>query len=313
MIFDKSLTEKNFVSAVIYIYNAEVTLPSFLNEIIPYFKTRFLKYEFIFVNDSSEDESVEIIKTYFKNDHESMVTILNMSYFQGMECAMSAGMDLAIGDFIYEFDSTVLSYPPSMLKEVYERCLEGYDIVSASPRTHGHRIAQMFYMVYNRYSNSQNKLHTEAFRILSRRAINRVWSMSSILPYRKAVYANCGLPTDTLWYKMTGDFSAAKGKERRMQGTTAIDALILYTEIAYKFSMTFSFLMILFTIIMCIYIVIVFAIGKPVPGYVSTIAILSFGFFGVDVFLAILIKYASLILRVVFTKQKYMTESVERL
>jgi len=313
MIFDKPMTEKNFVSAVIYIYNAEATLPSFLDVVFPYFKTRFLNFEFIFVNDSSCDNSVQIIKDYFKSDCEGMATILNMSYFQGMECAMGAGMDLSIGDFIYEFDSTILSYPPSMLEEVYNRCLEGYDIVSASPLAYGHRLAQIFYMVYNRYSDSQNKLHTEAFRILSRRAVNRVWSMGSTIPYRKAVYANCGLPTDTLWYRMAGGFSAAKGRERKMQGTAAMDALILYTDIAYKFSMAFSFLMILFTVAMCIYIVIVFLIGKPVPGYVSTIAILSFGFFGVDVFLTILIKYASLILRVVFTKQKYVTESVEKL
>lgn len=310
---DKALLEKNFVSAVIYIYNAEVSLPPFLEMLDKYFHTGFLKYELIFVNDASEDKSVEVIREYFKGSREGMVTVLNMSYFQGRECAMSAGVDLAIGDFIYEFESTIMSYPFSMLREVYTRCLEGYDIVSASPHTHSHRLAQLFYALYNRYSNAQKKLYTEAFRILSRRAVNRIWSMSSTLPYRKAVYANCGLPTEVLWYDIISDFSIARGRERKMQEETAVDALILYTEVAYKFSMMFSLLMILFTFTMCVYIVIVFAIGKPVPGYVSTIAVLSFGFFGVDVFLTILIKYASLILKVVFTKQKYMIEAVEKL
>lgn len=37
------------------------------------------------------------------------------------------------------------------------------------------------------------------------------------------------------------------------------------------------------------------------------------GFFGVSCLMTILIKYASLILRTVFTKQKYVIESIEKL
>ncbi len=305
---------KNFISAVVYVHNAQDFLKPFLKCVTQFMEESFLKYEFIFVNDASTDRSTELIKDYFKDRKRGMASVLNMSFYQGMEASMRAGMDLAIGDFIYEFDSAILSYPPGMLKDVYEKCVgDGYDIVSACPMNAKHMCSNLFYSVYNKYSDSQNTLRSEAFRILSRRAVNRVCSMSRTIPYRKAVYAGCGLPSCAIFYTMTNHFSTSGKKERTMQWNAAVDALMLYTDAAYKFALCFSMLMIIFSIFVCIYIAAVFIAGKPVPGYVSTIAAIGFGFFGIFVFLTILIKYASLILRIVFARHKYMTESVEKL
>ena len=43
------------------------------------------------------------------------LTILHMSIFHGLEDAMNAGLDAAIGDYVYEFDSTELCYPASLI------------------------------------------------------------------------------------------------------------------------------------------------------------------------------------------------------
>ena len=47
------------------------------------------------------------------------------------------------------------------------------------------------------------KMQTESFRILSRRVINRIMGMSKTVPYRKALYAGCGLKTTNLKYEVT--------------------------------------------------------------------------------------------------------------
>lgn len=306
--------EKNFISAVVYVHDAQALLPAFLGCITGFMRDNFEKYELIFVNDASSDGSVGIIKEFFRQESRGgMATVLNMGFYQGRELAMSAGMDLAIGDFLFEFDSVELSYPEQMLKDVYEQCLRGYDIVSACPREQGRMHSKFFYSIFNKYSGTHGRLRTEAFRILSRRAVNRVCAMGQGLPYRKAAYAGCGLPSYALFYTMEGGFQALGGMERRMQWDVAMDALMLYTDAAYKFALGFSCLMIAFSVLVCIYIAMVFFAGKPVPGYVSTVATVAFGFFGVYVFMAILIKYASLILKVVFTGQKYITESVEKI
>lgn len=70
----------------------------------------------IFVNDASEDNSVSVIKEYLeKRKCNFMTNIINMSSYHGLEASMLAGVDLAIGDFVYEFDSITIDYSKSFL------------------------------------------------------------------------------------------------------------------------------------------------------------------------------------------------------
>ena len=99
--------EKNFISAVIYVHNAENRVKRFLNMIIRVLENNFEHSEVICVNDCSQDNSLQIIKNTSTVAKSTSVSVLNMSYFHGRELAMNAGMDLAIGDFVLEFDNTV--------------------------------------------------------------------------------------------------------------------------------------------------------------------------------------------------------------
>lgn len=307
------LKEKNFISAIVYVRNNEDTIEEFLTTINNYLKENFLSYEIICVNDDSKDNTAQKIKEFAQNSEGEIISILNMSYFQGLEHSMHAGVDLSIGDFVYEFDTTTVSYPKELLREIYDRCLIGYDIVSAYPKSSGHKQASLFYKFFNRYFDSIYKIRTEAFRILSRRAINRVQSMSDSIPFRKAVYANCGLKSCGIEYNLLKEIPHTVAKEREMQKETAINALILYTDVSYKFAMTMAGIIALCTIVTAIYAFYVYFTGLSVKGWTTTMLFLSFGFFAITSVLAILIKYTSLILNIVFKKQKYIIESIEKL
>ena len=137
--------------------------------------------------------------------------------------------------------------------------------------------------------------------------------MSKTIPYRKAIYANCGLATDALYYNSSVVIPTASHREKELQMSTAQDALVLYTDIANRFSMIFSMVMMLVTVFVVLYTVFFYINNKPVEGWTTTMLFLSFGFFGISVMLTVLIKYASLILRTVFKKQKYLIESIEKL
>lgn len=306
------MKEKNFISAVVYVHNAENVISSFLDMLRGFLQEDFEKYEIICVDDASEDSSARILREYASHIEDGTLSVLTMSYFQGLELSMDAGVDLAIGDFVYEFDSPVISYPREMPGEVYRKCLEGFDIVSACPKDSGHVMSSAFYRVYNKHSSSQYRLRTEAFRILSRRSINRVGSMSRTLPYRKAVYANCGLPTSALYYDKTAEIPVAKSEERAAQRDTAIDALILYTDIAFKYAMRFSIFMLVITVAAAAYALITYLTIHPIAGWTTTLLFLSLCFFGVSLLMAVLIRYAALILRTVFTRQKYVVKSIDK-
>lgn len=199
------IKEKNFVSAVIYVYNAEKRIESFLQTIIRVMEEHFENSEIICVNDCSDDESVRVIRQVSQNASITSVSILNMSCFYGLEIAMNAGVDLTIGDFVLEFDNTIFDFEEEKIMEIYYRSLQGYDVVSASPDQKERFASGLFYRIFEQFTDPSYKMSTESFRILSRRGINRVNSMNRAVPYRKAIYANCGLKTDCIKYKATGD------------------------------------------------------------------------------------------------------------
>ena len=93
--------EKNFISAVVYIHNSENNIKNFLDTVIYTLGEFFEQYEIICVNDYSNDSSMDIVKKHCIKSHQNNVTIVNLSYFHGIELAMKAGDDLAIGDYIW--------------------------------------------------------------------------------------------------------------------------------------------------------------------------------------------------------------------
>lgn len=305
--------EKNFVSAVLYIYNEEKNIAEFLENLNKSLEKTFEKYEIICVDDASSDDSVDVIKRYAAGHPECMITVLHMSFYQGMELSMNAGIDLAIGDFIYEFDSPALTYPVALIADIYFQALKGYDIVSAAPKEQSHKCSSLFYFVFNRAARTQYMLRTEQFRILSRRAVNRVHSMSVRIPYRKAVYANCGLRTDTIFFDGKQPQPESDKRVQRSQWETAVDALVMYTDLAYRCSIALSLIMMAAVTGSGLYTVFVYCSGKPVAGWTTTMLFLSVGFLGMFALLTILIKYVSVILKLNFNKQKYIVESIEKL
>lgn len=311
---DNKTKEANFISAVVYVHNEEKNIRLFLSYLDHMLYDNFKKYEIICVEDASTDESIEQMRSYANSEAMGTVTLLHMSYFQGLELAMNAGMDLTIGDFVFEFDSICMDYDSELPMEAYARSLKGCDIVSAVADRKNGWTSDTFYKVFNHYSRTQHKLQNETFRILSRRAINRVHSLSRTIPYRKALYANCGLEIDAIRYKENESIKRNFSREQeKMRRTLAVDSLILFTNIAYKAARTMTGIMMLAAIVAAIYAVVIFVCGNPIAGWTTTILFVSFSFFGLFLILTIVIKYLSLIVELIFRKQKYSFSSIEKI
>lgn len=306
--------EENFISAVIYVNNNERTLKQLLKKIQTVLEENFNKYEIICVNDASTDGSVKIIKEFAKMSKDKKISVINMSYYQGLEKSMDAGVDLSIGDFVYEFDNIYDDFSEKIIKDIYDICLKGYDIVSASFKSKNFNPSNIFYKVFNRYANLEYKLQTESFRIISRRAINRVNSINKNIVYRKAVYANCGLKMINVGYEPIKKVKKHVSKKCKIdRANTAINSLILFTNIGYKVSLFLSILMLLASLFVAIYAVVVFINNNPVQGWTTTILFLSFGFFGIFSLITIAIKYLDTLIDLQFKKKLYLIESIDKL
>lgn len=306
--------EKNFMSAVLYVHNDAVSVGAFLGTVLKVLEEHFEHAEIICVNDYSQDNSVEIIRELGRQARSTTVTVLNMSYFHGVETAMNAGMDLAIGDFVLEFDACVPDFAAPVILSVYHKSLEGYDIVSASPDRRQRLTSSIFYRVFNRFTDFSYRLETERFRVLSRRVINRISSMNKSVPYRKAVYANCGLKTANIRYEAADVQTPKEDRaERKYRTDLAVNSMILFTELGYRFAVTMTVLMMAVAVLVALYSAVVYLFSTPVAGWTTTIFFMSFAFFGLFGILTIIIKYLQILVDLVFRRKKYSFESIEKM
>ena len=308
--------EKNFVSCVVYLHNDGAVVKDFMSSICGVMKANFEKFEIVCVNDGCTDDTVEQLNSFLEEEqHARSVSLINLSFYQGVETAMNAGSDLAVGDFLFEFDQCNLDFEEELIMQVYRRALEGYDVVSASPKRGVALSSRIFYGLYNWSSNNRYRIRQERFRIVSRRAINRVNQMNIYVPYRKVMYMNCGLRTDTIVYDNKNTERRNRNREERgNRSGLAVDTLVIFTDVLEKFSMLVSVVLLGFLLVMFGWIVYsIFSEVRPVEGWLSLMALMSFGFFMLSVLMTLIFKYLSIILNMSFKRQRYVIEGVEKL
>lgn len=303
---ENSRKEKNFISAVVYLKNNSKGIVNFVKGLHQTLYDNFDKFEIIIVNDCSTDDSVNQVKLYAKEHDASAITILNMSFGQGVEQCMNAGLDLAIGDYVLQFDNSYNDWEWSLLMDVYRQSQKGYDIVCAVNK--GRKLSQpIFFYLFNKYAHVHNRVEDSSFCIITRRGINRVQSLTKVIPYRNALYANCGLGMYNLEYEYT--VSNRQYPSQRH----SYNSLILFTDLGYKVARVMTLLMAAFILLVFAYAIVVFLVGHPVEGWTTTMLFMGVSFFGIFAIMAVILKYLSLITNLVFKKQEYVFESIEKL
>ena len=305
---------QQFVSVVAYVHNNTDQIEKFVTTVMNQCE-KFITCEIIFVDDFSTDNSTNNIRQYYTTHKvDYIVTIIRLGKYHGLEIAMNAGRDMAIGDYVFEFDDLYVDYDGNTIMDAYEKCLEGNDIVTVSTDVPIKLTSKYFYRVFNKAIDSNSQIGQESFRLLSRRGINRISSMGIDIPYRKVIYMNSGLSTGEVKYQSTTGDRPARISEKTERIDLAIDSFIYFTKVIQRLSLIVALIFGLISLGTIIYTLVSRGMGYHVGmGWVSTMLFLSIGFSGLFGFLAIIIRYLSLIVNLVFKRQKYLISDIEKI
>lgn len=303
---DTSSKEQNFVSAVVYADKDSSKTGRFIYSLAECLEEHFMHYEIIIISSGQHSLNAELQTLKAQSGFSPQMSIVNMSLKQSREQCMNAGLDMSIGDYVYEFDSCDAGYDFGLVWEAYSSALQGNDIVAVCPKREKF-MSRLFYRVFNSSSRSLYPLRTNAFTLISRRALNRAHDSNANLAYRKAVYASIGLKMSVIEF----DGEVRSCEPDRL--TLAADSLVLYTSFGYRFSLRFAALMMLATLVGMFYTLAVWLAGNPVSGWTTTMFILTFGLTGIFGVLAVILKYLALIIRLNANRQFYLVESVEKI
>ena len=271
---------QQLLSIVIPAYNEEAVLDELYRRTCDAVSSLDLRVELIFVDDGSEDGTLE--KLVALRDQDSRIAIVELSRNFGKEVALTAGMDHARGDAVIVMDAD-LQDPPELIDQFVAEWRDGYDVV------YGRRLsrsgeswlkinsAKWFYRVINSLSDVEIPTDTGDFRLLSRRAVDSLGSLREKHRYMKGLYAWVGYPQKAIVYH----------REPRQAGNTkwnywrlwnfALEGITSFSAVPLKLATYLGVITSLAEFLYAAYFLVrTLIFGNPIPGYPSLIVIILF-------------------------------------
>lgn len=198
---------KRLISIIAPMYNEELLVEEYCNEVYKMYEKIKDKYdiEILLINDGSKDNTYEKMKK-MKAKYNGYVKIINLSRNFGLEGAINAGLKKSKGDAIVVMDAD-LQDPPQVILKMIEKWEKGVDIVIGSRIKRKYDgffkkfTAKIYYKILD-FLSGKLKLEKNAanFRLLSRKAVNELLSLSEVNPVFRVIVPFIGMKTDVVEY-----------------------------------------------------------------------------------------------------------------
>ena len=184
------------ISLLIPVYNEELSIPLLYKELLKVIRIEnTYNWEILFINDGSQDNTINIIKQLRIQDKR--VCYIDLSRNFGKESAMLAGFDNVKGDAVIILDAD-LQDPPSLIPEMIKYWKEGYQDVYAKRKSRGkeswirRNLSLSFYNILQKYSKVEVLKNVGDFRLLDRKCIDALKSLRESERYTKGLFCWIG-------------------------------------------------------------------------------------------------------------------------
>jgi dolichol-phosphate mannosyltransferase len=165
---------QQLISIVVPMYNEEQNLPHLYKEIKRHVDQLPYKFELLFVDDGSADESAAVVRACSRRDKR--VHLVQLARNFGKEAAVSAGLHEAHGDAAIVIDAD-LQMPPKLMGQFIKKWKAGSEVVVGvfAARNMGfiRRVgAHWFYRLMGTIGNTKITPHATDYRLLDRQVID---------------------------------------------------------------------------------------------------------------------------------------------
>lgn len=237
-------------------------------------------YEFLFVNDGSSDNTLEIIMSFARKDPR--VSYINLSRNFGKEIAMIAGLDHVTGDATVIIDAD-LQDPPELIPKMIGYWEDGYDDVYAKRESREGETwikkltSKAYYRILQGVTHIQIQEDTGDFRLLDKRVVEAIRQFRDSQRNAKAIFSWVGFEKKEVLYnrdpRLVGEtkWSYAKLINLAIDGITSFTtAPLRVSSFAGAFISGVAFLYLLYLIIRTVFF------GSDLAGYPSMMAVILF-------------------------------------
>lgn len=269
------------ISLLIPAYNEDDTLPLLYNELNKVLEEILgFKFEILFVNDGSTDNTLNILRNLQKEDPR--INYISFSRNFGKETAMAAGFDYVKGDAVIVMDAD-LQDPPELIKEMINYWEEGYDDVYAKRRTREGETwfkkftSHTFYRFLQKMTKIPIQKDTGDFRLLDRRAVESLKKLREKQRYTKGMFSWIGFNKKEILFDRKPRAAGETKWNYLKLFNLALEGVTSFTTFPLRISTILGIIVSFFSIIYMFIILIKSIIWKdPVQGYPSMMVTILF-------------------------------------
>lgn len=259
------------LSIIVPLYNEEDVIEKFYKEISKTLENK--KYELLFINDGSKDDSLNILKHIHENDKEC-VKIISFSRNFGKEAAIYAGLKASSGKYTVIIDADLQQNPKYILEmeEILDKESEYDEVCMFQKQTKKRKKQTIFYKLISKITKIDFVNGASDFRMFRRYVVDAILEMTEVNRFSKGIFSWIGFNVKYIPYvpeERKGGETKWKFKDLVRYG---INGIIGFSTSPLKIStylgvftsfIAFGYLMFL--------LIKTLVTGVDVPGYASTI------------------------------------------
>jgi|KBSSwiStaDraftv2_1062776.scaffolds.fasta_scaffold20728_4 dolichol-phosphate mannosyltransferase len=304
------------LSVVAPCYNEQDTLVAFVERMVAACRgVAGDSFELVLVNDGSRDATWRGIQAMA--DRFPGIVGVNLARNYGHQLAVTAGLKLARGDRVLIIDAD-LQDPPELLIDLSARMDDGLDVVYAQRRTRAKESAfkllsaDLFYRVLSGMSETPIPRNVGDFRLMSRRAVDRLNAMPEQDRFLRGMVAWMGGRQTEVLYDRDPRFAGETGYTLRKMLKLASAGITSFSTLPLKLAVVLAGFGAVIAFALLVYVLVGFITGQVARGWTS-LAMMTV-FFGVGQFLclAVMGSYIGRIFLEVKARPLYFVDDVVR-
>lgn len=268
------------ITVLIPCFNEERSLPLLYDKLVELGSDKRYVWEFLFINDGSKDNTLNVLKEMAKKDIR--VHYISLSRNFGKENAMLAGFDMASGDCLVIMDAD-LQHPPMLIPDMLHLWEDGYEDVYARRKDRKtdswlrRKLSSWYYQFLQKVSNIDVLQNVGDFRLLDRKCIDALKTMRETERYTKGMYCWIGFKKTELEFEVSDRIAGKSSFSYRKLVSLAINGFTSYTTAPLKLSTYIGVIISIVSFILMIYFLIkALLFGDPVQGFPTIITVILF-------------------------------------
>ena len=238
-------------------------------------------YEIIFVNDGSQDKTLEILENIAQND--SKIKVISFSRNFGHQAAVTAGLQYVSGDAIVIMDAD-LQDPPELIPDMLKYWEQGYEVIYGKRKSREGEskfklmTAKAFYATLNKLSDIEIPKNTGDFRLVDKKVIDIINSLPEHNKFLRGLFSWVGFKQYAYEYERKERFAGETKYPLKKMLKLASDGIIGFSTKPLKIVGGLGIFSVIISLIILIYSIVSFAnkLNNLTPGWTSIMCTVTF-------------------------------------